>query len=210
MRKEIEHMLRAAALDTSRNRLLALTRRLADDGVPSTPGRTWPDPRLSCIPDRTHGRKLALFLDVRLSWAMPLPHTGEGRPMTLSGIVRVIALAAALGAGVPTVPDAAAAASARPGVTVPPVLGKFCGRFKVWGPRWAIFAAAVPCSVAVGIVRNHADEPVPPKRAPYPPLALHARWPVACVGGPDAGSLPASLVCGKKGTNMRVSGFKGV
>jgi hypothetical protein len=124
--------------------------------------------------------------------------------MTLSGIVRVIALAAALGAAVPTVPDAAAApaAPARPGVTVPPVLGKFCGRFKVWGPRWAIFAAAVPCSVAVGIVRNHADEPVPPKRAPYPPLALHARWPVACVGGPDAGSLPASLVCGKQGTNM--------
>jgi hypothetical protein len=100
---------------------------------------------------------------------------------------------------------------ARPGaVPLPPVLGKFCGRFKVWGPRWAIFAAGVPCRVAVGIVRNHADELVPPRRAPYPPLALFARWPVACVGGPDAGSLPASLVCGKQGANLRVSGFKGV
>jgi hypothetical protein len=42
-----------------------------------TLARTRPDPRPSHTQDRTRGRKLALFLDVRLWCAMPLPHTGE-------------------------------------------------------------------------------------------------------------------------------------
>lgn len=82
-----------------------------------------------------------------------------------------------------------------------------CAKQTIAGHKWTIVVSNFTCGTATGIVRRLATKRVPAKRAPYPGTYNG----VQCVGGPTAGALPKSIICGKKGNPFpAVSALRGV
>jgi hypothetical protein len=138
-------------------------------------------------------------------------HPEESQIRTLSStktsVAALIAVTVAAGAA-----QAASTGPATPPQTArgtaPTALPHACKKVTVAGHKWSIVVSEFRCATAIDIVRRLATKKVPARRAPYRGTYSGVR----CVGGPTAGRLPTSIICGMKRAKPfpAVSAFKAI
>jgi hypothetical protein len=74
---------------------------------------------------------------------------------------------------------------------------KPCPKKAVAGQTWIILSFSASCSAAQATVGKLVTKKVPAGRKPYPGTFAGG---LRCVGGPNAGALPRSIICGVRST----------